>query len=247
MGKTGMNPDNWIEGGGLIDNVDTKWTEAVVQKGYKDGSYPDATILKVVFEADGEEHEEYYSAGSKCEPSEDGTGFAEGGALGSNTKMAKLLDSMIKAGFPKTKIQNDTSIFVGLECHMVRSKMPERKGLPRPARADGRIFEETALLVDTITKLPWEKKGKVATTKVTKTEEAKTSEDEAFPVEAKAQETILSILGTNPKGIDKKKLASLVFHELKDDPDRNVIAQLAYREEFLQSGPWTYEKGIVKA
>ncbi len=42
--------------------------------------------------------------------------------------------------------------------------------------------------------------------------------------------------------MDKKKLPTLVFAELKDDPDKNAIAKLVFRDEFLESGDWAYDK-----
>lgn len=245
MGKGGsFNPDTFVEGGGLIDNVDVKWTGLKIQKGYKDGEYGNATVVKVTMDTgEDAEHEELYSCGTQCEPNEAGTGMEDGGKVGRSTKFASLIDSLIGAGFPKNKIENDLTMFEGLECHMVRVIVPERKGLERPARPDGRVFKETVLLVDSITKLPWEKKKQTAPAKG-KTTAPQASEDE---IEGKAQDAVIGVLESNPKGIDKKALTKLLFADLKDDPDRTAIIQLTYKDSFLKEGPWTYEKGILKA
>ena len=67
----------------------------------------------------------------------------------------------------------------------------------------------------------------------------------------KATEIVIEILGDNPKGIQKMKLAGEVYKRLKaqkmPQTEINAIVQLVggKDESLLSSGPWTYEKGTV--
>jgi len=248
-----FSPDTFQEGGGLLDNVDVTWKEVTFELWDYDGKIPTPTpAMKIKMEVEDmdEPVEQYFSAGNPQDwtPSKDGTKLvAIGKATGINksSNLGILMMSLLEAKFPSDKMDgDDCTVFEGLKCHMIRVKAPERKGLVQTTRADGRVFDKTNLIVDHIIKFPWEKKGATSSTKGKGKETEK--EEEVDDVEEKATAMIMSILESNPKGINKKKLAQLVLQEAKGDPDRNAILKLAYSDEFLSAGPWEYEDGTLK-
>ena len=246
-----LSPDTYVEGGGLLNDVDVRWKECRFELWDYNGKVPiGVPALKVTMDVVADEPYEaiqYFSAGSgkDWEPSKDGRKLISIGAasgISKSSNLAILISSMIEAKYPPDKIGEDCTDFEGLEAHMVRIKAPERKGIVKAPRADGKEYESQNLVVDRIIKFPWDKKatGKVGTAKAGKGEEAAGDD-----LTDKAQNAIMEILEKNPKGLDKKKLANVVFNALKADPDRNAIVKLAYDEEFLTNGPWSYEKGVI--
>ena len=242
-----FNPDSFTEGGGLLDNVDVTWEEVTFELWDYDGKIPTPTPamrVKMRVEDVEEPVDQYFSAGNPQDwtPSKDGTKLvAIGKATGinKNSNLGILMTSLLEAKFPADKMEgDDCTVFEGLKCHMIRVKAPERKGLAPTVRADGKVFDKTNLVVDHIIKLPWEK-GTGASTKGKK-------EEEGDDVEGKTIGVIQSILESNPKGVNKKKLAQLVLQEMKEDPDRNAALKLAYSDKFLSDGPWEFEDGVVK-
>jgi len=245
----GLAPDTFVEGAGLLGDVNVKWKEVKFEEWDYDGKVAQAIpALKITMEVEDQEDavDQYFSCGGAKDwtPSKDGKKLvAVGTATGINksSNFAILMASLVEAGFPPEKIEDDCTVFEGLECHMIRVPAPKRPGLVSTPRADGKVYEKTNMVVDVISKLPWEAKGKKGTAAKGK------AEPEESGVEDKATETIMAILEENPKGLDKKKLASAVFNALKTDPDRKEIMKIVYDDEFLGSGPWEFEKGIVKA
>lgn len=245
-----FSPDTFSEGGGLLDNVDVTWEEVRFELWDYDGKIPTPTpAMKVRMKVEDQEEpvDQYFSAGNPQDwtPSKDGTKLvAIGRATGINktSNLGILMTSLLEAKFPADKMEgDDCTVFEGLKCHMVRVKAPERKGLAPTARADGRVFDKTNLVVDRIIKLPWEKKGTTSTTP-----KGGKNESEGDDVGDKTIGIIQEILEENPKGVNKKKLAQLVLEKMKGDPDRNTALKLAYSDKFLSEGPWEYEDGVVK-
>lgn len=247
-GGTSLKPSDAVEGGGLLDNVDVMWKEVLFEMWDYNGTQAASPALKVAMELDdGGEAVQYFSCGKAEDwtPSKDGKKLVPiGGARGLNkaSNFMILLDSLIKADFPEDKIGDDCSVFEGLEAHMVRVPAPKRPGLaPAKARADGRTYERTNLVVDKILKLPWEKKG--ATSKSTSKES--TGVDDA--VAEKTTAAILEIIEDLGKPITKQQLAGKVHTKLSKEKDKDAMAaaQLANKDDFLNNGPWSFEKGMV--
>jgi len=248
----GLNPDGFVEGGGLINDVDVRWKECRFELWDYNGKVPVAVpALKVTMDVIGDDEAvevvQYFSAGNAKDwtPSKDGRKLVSVGAasgINKTSNLAILITSMIEAKFPPDKIEEDCTIFEGVEAHMVRVKAPERKGIVRTPRADGKEYESQNLVVDKILKFPWDKKAGKDTGK-TKGEESSGPSGEDMT--DKAQNVIMEILEKNPKGLDKKKLTNAVFNALKTDSDRNEIVKMVYDDEFLKAGPWSYEKGVV--
>jgi hypothetical protein len=256
----GLGPSGFREGGGLLDDVDVKWKECLFEMWDYNGTQPTSSpALKVVMELENDDTaEQYFSAGSAkdWDISDDGkmlipTGSATG--LNKTSNLAILIASLVEAGFPEDKIGADCSVFEGLEAHMVRVPAPKRGGLAKAPRADGKTFEPTNLVVDKITKLPWEGKtgkGKAGAKDTGKAGTSSKTKDEApeTDLDTEAQELVQKILESNPKGLDKKNLASAVFKLVKGQPNANVLVQLVYKEDFLDCPLWDFDKkkGTIK-
>lgn len=244
----GLGPSGYVEGGGLLDNVDVVWDKVRFEMfNYGGRSVSAVPALKVDMKLeDGSTVEQYFSAGSAADwaPSSDGTKLVSiGNARGINKgcNMAILIGSLIEAGFPEDKISDDCTVFEGLQAHVVRVKAPERKGIVRQPRADGREYEQTNLVVDKIHKLPWDKgSGK----KASGTGSAPEAGDDDF--EEKMFGIVMEILSEADGPVDKKKLSSLVFAKMKGDKDRNKGSQIAFKDDFLSSGPWNFDGEKVK-
>ena len=248
MGKeTGasMRPSSYVAGGGLLDNVDVTWKKVRFEMFDYGGKVQATPCLKVDMELeDGSEVEQYFSAGSAADwnPSKDGTKLvAVGNAKGinENSNMAILVNSLIEAGFPEDKLDDDCTVFEGMNTHVIRVKAPERKGLSNTnTRSDGRTFDRMNLVVDTINKFPWDKK----TTKAAGGSGGGTAkkEEAGDDVEERATEVVREVLGEATGPMDKKTLSTKVFNAMKGDPLRNKVSQLAFNEDFLSNGPWTY-------
>jgi hypothetical protein len=249
-----LRASDMVEGGGLLDDVEATITNIRFALWDYGGRVADQIpAVEVELETDnGEKATQYWSAGKSKDwvPSADGRrlepiGNAKGINVSSNAGI--LLTSIVNAGFPEDKIGDDISVFEGMVAHFIRVPAPKRSGLAKAPRADGRDFgEATILTVDKIVKLPWEK-GKVARGGATSKASGAGARapEQAQDLTTKATETAMAILADNPGGIPKAKLATTVFQSLKDDPDRNAIVQIVYKDDFLSAGPWKFEKGVV--
>lgn len=240
-----LNPDTFLEGGGLLDNVDVVWRNPRFEMwSYPGGQYPDSPVLKIDLEMDdgATSDNDVWTAGSADDwsPSKDGSKLVPIGkasSLSKSSNLYQLLKSIKDADFPVDKMEDDVGVYEGMKCHMIRIKQPERKGLQKKEKK----YDPSVLVVDTIIQLPWdEKKGKDSG-------KGKAGDE----VTDKAIQVIMEILGENPNGIHKMKLASEAFKKLKaekvEQTTINAIVQLigGKDETFISSGMWTYNKGMV--
>lgn len=258
-------PSSFAVGGGLLDDVDVVVKEASIAMFDYNGTRPDAVpaILFKLAVKDGEDVDQYFTVGKSSDwmPSEDGTKLV---AIGRATQInmssngAMMLKSIVDAGFPEGKISDDITCFQGMEGHVMRVPAPKRGMAPKAPRADGKVYEETILVFATITKLPWETKkaapaagkaapkaaGKAAPAPEPKMEGEDAGEGDSL--EDRTQGILLEILGENPAGIKKQELPGLIFKKVgAADTQRTAMLQLAFRDEFLKAGPWTFDKGKI--
>lgn len=258
-----LNPENFVEGGGLLDDLDVTFKECIFDMfDYNGKVVPGVPSLKIVMETEDEdEATQYYSVGSADDwiPSDDGSQLMAIGRA-SNLRMTTnggiFLKSLIDAGFPADKLGDDITVLNDLQAHVIRVPAPKRAGIQKVERADGKKFDETILIVGEILTLPWEKskpkgapKGKAkGTPKGTPKGKAKSKgkakevavEAEGNDITDAATVVILSILDSEGS-ISKKDLPSKIFQTEKENPDRNAIVKICFDDEFLGSGPWTYE------
>lgn len=255
-----LKPSEMTEGTGLIDDVDATWKECSFEMFDYGGkvSQPVPALKAVLETDDGEEVEQFWSMGASKDwiPSDDGKRLIAVGSattLKSSSNGAILLTSLVNAGFPEDKIGDDIGVFEGMVAHMVRIPAPKRPGLKRQPREDGREYEQTILTVGEIITLPWEKKKAKGAPKKTAAKGAP-KKAAAKKAEAPADDDVneaavgfmmAALAEAGDEGLTKKELPTKAFQALKDDPNRNAIVQLVYQDEFLESGPWNYEDGVV--
>lgn len=249
-----LRPSDMGEGA-LIDNVDTVWDSVkFVSWDYMGKVATPVPAIELVLDcAEEGEQKQYYSMGNPQDwvPSSDGKRLIKVGkatVISGSARGSMLIKSAIEHGFPEDKIGDDITVLEGLECHMGRAPVPKRTGLTRAPREDGRTFDETILVVEEITKLPWEKKKPTKSTsapKVATKKETKAAPKEEAPsgdVEEAATEFVMEMIG-EMGSVTGKQLPTLAYQKRKDHPLRNQIVQLVYKPDFLENGPWNYEDG----
>lgn len=243
-----FKPSNFSEGGGLLNDANVTVKDAAIVLWDYQGKGPLTPAIKFVFAVEGEENpvEQYWSVGkaSDWQPSEDGKTLVP---IGKSTQLVQssnggiLLASIVNAGFPEDKITDDITCFVGMQGHVIRVPAPQRTGIVKTPRADGKSFDDTILVFDKITAFPWEKKGKSS-----KGGGAKAAAAGGEDVETEAVGVMLTILAENPDGVLKSKLPALAFKAAGGSPNKNAIVRLLFRDDFLSSrGEWTFADGKV--
>lgn len=248
-----LRPSTFVEGGGLIDDVDVKVTAAKFlmfdYQGKADVEVP-ALGLTIV-DPDGKEHDQFFSAGDAkfFMPGDGDTPAREGdelvatgdkAALNTNTNLAKFLESLVNAGWPEDKLDDfKASSLVGLEFHIKR-EAAKRTGLIRTGKNAGR--ESTVFTCSKIIRYPWEKaKAGVAAKAPAATVAASKPNGKAAPapandeVAAIAQEQVMAILLENDGSLAKNKLATAVFGAMKGDANQKAVSQLLMKDDFLKS------------
>lgn len=256
-----LNPETFVEGGGLIDDVDVTFKECLFDLfDYNGKVVPGVPSLKIdMVMEDDEEATQYYSMGSSNDwiPSEDGSQLMAVGKASSirmTTNGGIFLKSLIDAGFPVDKLGDDITVLDGMQAHVIRVPAPKRPGLKKQDREDGKKFEETILIVGEIITLPWEKskpKGAPASKKAApkgkaapKSAKSKTAKAEPEGDNDAAVVAVLSILESEGT-ITKKELPSKIFQTEKENPDRNAIVKAVFDDAFLEAGPWAYDDGVL--
>lgn len=249
-----LNPETFLEGGGLVDDVDVIIKDSKFTMWDYNGKIANpAPALCLTMEVEEEEVQQYYSMGSSKDwlPSEDGTQLFSVGTATAIRKTSNggiFLTSLIDAGFPVEDLGDDISVLNGLQAHMIRVPAPKRSGLKQGEKK----YEQTILVVSEIISMPGEKKKPAGAPKSkSKTASRPKSKPKAAPkdegdVGDKANMAILTILEEEGT-VTKKDLPGKLFQTLKSDPDRNAIIKLAFDDEFLGNGPWTFEDGTLIA
>ena len=249
-----FKPSTFVAGGALISDIDVTWAEVRFAEFDYNGKIPVPipTIMAKLVDDDGVETIQYWSVGSSDDwsPSEDGKKLiAASGAtvIKDSCNGAILMNSIVNAGFPEDKMNDNdiTATFQGMKTHVIRQAAPKRNIVKEP-RADGRVYEDTVLVVSKIIALPWEKKG-VAAKGAAKPQSAGATSGDGDELSTKAVGLVMEILATEGKPVPKQQLVTKVFQAVKSDPDRNKLVQLVHSDQFLGNGPWGYEGGVVSA
>jgi len=258
-----LNPEEFVEGGGLIDDVDVVMKECVFDMfDYNGKMVPGVPALKIVMElGEGEEATQYYSMGSNADwiPSEDGSQLLAVGKA-TNIRMSSnggiFLKSLIDAGFPAEDLGDDITVLDGLQAHVIRVPAPKRPGIKKETE---KKFEDTILIIGDIIAMPGEKKkpagavkgkgkgkgkGKAATSKAKPAKETPPAAEESDEVTDKAMAAVLDLLESEGT-VSKKDLPAKIFQTMKADPDRNAIIKIVFDDTFLEEGPWDFEDGML--
>ena len=214
----------------------------------------------------GDETDQFWSMGRSDDwiPSEDGKQLLKVGAANSirlSSNGGILLQALVGVGFPADKLGDDISILDGLQAHFIQTPAPERKGVkktPKQKEKEEKYGPPTILVISEILVLPWEKKAagkpaakakpagapKAAAAKPKAAAPTPEAAPEAGGVEEKATEIVMGILAEG-EGLTKKELTPKIFKVMADDPDRNKVIQLTFKDEFLAGGPWSYDDGVL--
>jgi hypothetical protein len=243
-----LRPSDHSEATGLWQGRGKVAGAAFVMFDYGGKSDPKPTAqLNIQPEEGGDVVEQHWSVGKDTDwmPSEDGSRLVAIGRatqINTSSNLSILITSMVNAGFPEDKLTDNIGDLVGLDADFVRVAAPKRPGLPvREGQQESQI-----LIVNEIFQLPWEKKaGKPAAAKAAKpTGKAATAEEAGEEESAEDLATALVVSILAEKGsIKKQQLSTHLFKELKGNPRMKEIMQVAYSDDFLSEGPWTFEGG----
>ena len=270
MSIVSFMPESWISGGGLWDNKDVRFgnTRFISDWDYKGKANPSPVLASDLIDVvTGEEIEtQVWSIGSGFTASQDGKKSSQtgdlllGGALIKSSNILVLFESILDA-IPDDKKEEyieklfgsgKASAFDGLEAHMIRKKIV-REGLVKKVRPDGKVFDTTTPVVDTIIKYPWEKSkkappGAVAGAKAATVAKSVTAKA-AVPTGDLSQKAFMligQVLGENPNGMSRDDLNGAVFALGKVAKERNEISKLVYNPEWLtangEAGGFVYDE-----
>lgn len=246
-----FNPETFTEGGGgLINDVDGEFTNfkfMAINPSSRELSAGDVPYLVADFTTEDDTYGMRWSCGGAANW-EIGAGGkslkAKGAQKGINkgSNLGIFLTSLYNSGLPKDKLGNDIEVLNGLQAHIIRVPEPERKGLQRAPRTDGR--EGPGIVTVTkVHKWPWEKsaaKGKGKTPAPGKQPAASDALD------AEVVGIILTSLADNPEGIAKKDMIKAVVAQASSE-NRGAAMQLANNDTWLKSKTeWAYENGVIK-
>lgn len=255
-----LKPSEMSEGGGLLNDVNLTWKNVgFVLWDYNGKSPTNSPALKITLvDEDGGEQGQYWSAGDAKNwvPSPDGKRLQSVSSVEKqniSTNMGILIKSLVDSGFDEGLIGDDVSIFEGLVAHMIQVPAPKRGGtVARTPRADGRVFENTILVVDSIVTMPGAKAGakRRGAASTAKAAPQAQNNGELDAVSVKTLKKILEDnLGAHPDGLLKAELPRLVFNELRANKElRNSVTTQLNDDEFLTGGGegvWEYVDGKV--
>ena len=246
-----LNPEDFVEGGGLLDDVDVTVKSARFAMFDYDGKSPvTVPALQITFDqADGEDVVQYWSMGKAADwqPSPSGKKLLP---IGSATGIVKssnggiFFASLLNAGFPTDRLADgDISCLDGMEAHVIRTPAPKRTGLVNEKK------DATILIIDKVIALPGEgKKKNTRSSKGSKGAATTASGDEVSKV---ATNAIMALLNSNDGSIERADLLTDVFQYVtennKDAKLAKAATQLAYQDDFLGADerPWTLKDGVV--
>jgi len=238
--------------GGLLDDVDATWKNVKYEmydyEGKADAAPCFAADMVTGAEAKPEDIvRQRWSCGSadNWEPSPDGMYLVP---IGSETELRKasniiiLMGSLVQAGFPASSLKNGVaSAFEGLQAHMRRMEGPKRGGLQQPQRrtVGGKEYERDnkILLVEKIISMPGQTttegpaKGKAKAK--AKEEAPKQSAADQGALDSKAKDLLTRIVLEGEGKVAKKDIPSLGFKILGNDPDRNKVLAVLFKDEWI--------------
>lgn len=248
------NPD---EASGLVDNVRATIKAVVVDYFTADSGFKGVNV-NVTFARTGEaDITERYMLGSADQwaPNATKTGvhpLGEGnGKIWNRSDAHKFIKSLADAGFPKNRIGNDLSVFVGTDCHINRVTQDRTY----TDKKTGKERTQTTMLVTKIYALPGEK-GTGAKA-VSKSNGAVAGEGPSSPTSSEhddyATDVLLRVL--KAKGpVSRDDLAKQAFIEITKDrkaPIRAAVQARLVDEAFLaglmEAGKIGYDGTTVSA
>lgn len=259
--RIGLGPDNWTEGG-MVDDVDVDIVEAKFCLFDYQGQQPEGPALMLGCKIVGGEDKviaQYWSAG-KVEnfvPTGDGMGLKAVGkqsGLNKGCNLVILLESMLKKGFPKEKIDDIAKVIVGSRLHLNKIAQKAIKD-----QTSGEERARSVLVVTAVHKWGWEAKGTAKTPATKAAAPAKAKPAAAAPVEEaaeaeeagenplsdKAAEGVIAVARSNGGTVKRADISTPLFKLMAKDADKSKIVKLAFEPSFLSgpagSGKWVYD------
>lgn len=267
-----LRPSDAVQGG-LIADVDVTIKRAqFVMFDYQGKAEPQLAMQWDMQDDDGGVHEHFATLGKAATenfaPSDDGYHLVPTGektTLNKGSNFMLLIESLVAAGYPESRLDDGLSAMEGMRVHIVRVPAPKRPGIINQPGQEGR--EKTVLQVTEVT-LPEEKKaagkGKAAGAGAGSTTGAPTKgkaaakpaaqeaedEGEGSELATELQGIVLGILGDKGE-VKKTGLAPLAFKALQGNPNKAELLKLLANEDFYtqgaEAGLWSYTKGTLSA
>lgn len=251
--KVNLRPDKFTETSGLIDDFDGVISDIrFVMTDYNgriDSTVPCACII---YDVNGESFDDLLSVGGSDDfvPDETGMGLVPlkhkstlsrpKKGMGEPSKFVQFLDSLIVAGFPLNKMDDeDISYLNGTSGHFVR-KTVEWKGVKKK---EGER-ESTVLLCTKIIQLPWDAKD----TKGKRKSGAKSKAADPELAETVAG-IIQGVLIEKDGEVARKDMLSILFKhpDVNEPNDKKAILKLASNDAYLKDREeWSFEDGVLK-
>jgi len=254
-----INPEEFSKGG-ILNDVDVEFLETRFMTGEdaeeqtdemaKYPNFEETLFLAAKFKTDDDEVWQYWSSGKLIyfKPSSDGTkavrtpgGTAE--RLSDSCNAYTLLASIVNAGYPRDKFEDDVSIFNGLHAHVIRVEQKKRAGLDSSSEDSP---AKTVLTVESIIEpFPWEggkRKGKGKTTGKAKAAESESGNEDFDEI---AATTIVQILVDADGGpVKRTSVVGRMLKSLKKShpDDFKAIIQATNEENFFEDhNDWEYD------
>jgi len=234
-----IRPSEFVEGGAVPVDRNLLWGPCrfnLFDYTKKDGTVVATTVAaKIHYKDDeGTEYDQEYSAGdpNRFAPSADGKTLE---ALTASENLSKssnyyiLMNALINAGFPENRLDEDISVLDGLYTHNIGIPEPKRSGLVREQVEGAR--ERVISVPDSIIKLPWEGKGKVAPAKKAV---AAPAEKDAGDAEADALTMVTEMLAAADK-VTRQQVATKAIRS-KNQPVAKLVFGPKFAEVLTEAG-----------
>lgn len=232
MSPVSLKPSEMVEGGAVPVERNLNWKECrfnLFDYTTKAGVVVATTVAaKITYvDDDGTEYEQQYSAGDKerFAPSADGKTLEALGAavsLSKSSNFALLMNALVNAGFPESRLTGDISALDGLYTYNIALPEPKRAGLKREVVEGQEIRERIISVPSVIHNLPGEKGKKGAK-----------STEGAVDVTAAAVAFVGTVLAeAEGDSVTRQELATAVFTKLAKDPNKDAIATMIFTPAF---------------
>lgn len=248
-----LKPSDFVEGGAVPRDKNLLVVAARFAMWDYQGKAPQTTAAKIdLRDDDGGEYTQYYSvsAPDKFVPSSDGKRLIPVGtaqAVVKSSNFAILIQNLVNAGFPESKIGADIGVLDNLYAYWTGVEPPKRAGLnkDREAAAKEKGFEPIILVPSQILRLPWDKKtnpakpatkaapapaAAAAASTAAATPPAENSDGDN-PVLRKAVDFIKSEVNAAGGSITRSKIGAAVFRKLSADPDKEALTEAIFSSE----------------
>lgn len=253
MAKGALLPENAI-GGAVIPDGEYD-IEAVAATTFNyGGRQADTPAILVVYKAVSDKmvYEQHYTAGkeSALHESMDSKRFE---TISKNSNAWLWLGSIMGAGFPKERVDDDVTVFSGSRVTVVNQAQPKRPGIK------DQVEGKTIPLITKVLALPGEKKAGARPLAAQKsaTTAAKTAAPTATAspsnggaaLDAVAIELAQTILAQAGGSLTKLKLSTQAMLRLAKDPNMMPVKQLLGDSAWLaanaETGGWSFDGNIV--